>query len=244
MGVKIKSSSEIADKGGVKIAIHSAAGMGKTMLAATAPKPVLIRTEKTGADGLTEANLKSVYEDEKGITYDIPIIEAYTMKDIEAAIEFCRTSDEFETIVLDSVSEMSKLLLKEVLPQYKNGMQAYGDMANQIDDLIRAMRDDDKNWVFLFHSDKSDVYDDEGEPSSTQFIPGFEGQKMNNEFPYLIGDVYCIVNEFDDAGEEVRKLRTRTGDTPFYAKNRRGRLDELEKMHLGYIFWKLLKSKK
>lgn len=243
MSVKVRSSKTISNKGGIKIAVHSKAGMGKTMLAASCPKPVVILCERTGADSLTERNIREVWGDKKGITYDIPIIEAYTPAEIEEAIDFVRASDDYETIIFDSVSEMSKIMLKEELPNHKNAMQAYGLMAQNVDKLIRDMRDDPKNWVFLFHSGREDVYDDEGEPSSTQFIPGFEGQKMNNEFPFLIGDIYCLVADFDEQGEEKRMLRTRTGDTTYYAKNRRGLLDELEEPHMGRIFWKLTKKK-
>lgn len=243
MPVKVKSSNQLVGKGGIKIAVHSAAGMGKTMLAATAPNPIVIMTERTGVDSLSEENIRDIYGDQKGITYDIPIIEAYTPKAIEEAIEYCRNSD-YETIFLDSVSEASKLRLKEELPNHKNAMQAYGIMAQDIDDLLRETRDDDKNWVYLFHSVKVDVYDDEGEPSATNFVPGFEGQKMNNEFPYLVGDVYCMLSDFDDNGEEIRVLRTRQGDSPYFAKNRRGRLNELERPHLGSIFWRLRRAAK
>lgn len=243
MSIKIRSSKTISHKGGIKVAIHSLAGMGKTMLAASCPKPVVILTERTGADCLTEANIKDVWSVDgklkKGIVTDIPIIEAYTTSDIEEAITFCRNSDDYETIIFDSVSEMSKLRLKEALPNHKNAMQAYGVMAAHVDQLIREMRDDPKNWVFLFHSEREDVYNDEGEASSTMYVPGFEGQKMQNEFPYLIGDVYALVSEFDDEGQENRVLRTRQGDSTYYAKNRRGRLDELEEPHIGRIFWKL-----
>lgn len=242
MAIKIRSSKVIANKGGVKIGVHSSAGMGKTMLAATCPKPVVILTERTGADCLSPENIKSVWGKAKGITYDIPIIEAYTATDICEAIDYCRKSHEYETVVFDSVSEMSKIRLKDELPKHKNAMQAYGVLAIDVDNLMREMRDDPKNWVWLFHSDKEDIYNDEGEASATQFVPGFEGQKMNNEFPHLVGDVYCLVSEFDEEGVEKRMLRTRTGDTAFYAKNRRGRLDELETPHMGSIFWKL-KSK-
>ena len=243
MAIRIKSSKKVTSRGGIKIAIHSAAGMGKTMLAATAPKPIIILTERTGDDCLSEQNIKAVFKGVNGITTDIPIIEAYTVSAIEEAIEYCRNSDDYETIFLDSVSELSKLKLKEEAPLHKNKLQAYGEMADHVDDLLRAMRDDKKNWVFLFHSDKNDVYDDDGEASSTVMVPGFEGQKMLNEFPYLIGDVYCMVSEFDDQGEEKRMLRTRQGDTAYFAKNRRGRLDELEPPHIGRIFWKLTKKK-
>jgi|TARA_R110002167_G_scaffold294935_3_gene499542 hypothetical protein len=242
MAIRIQSSKKMAGAGGVKIAVHSAAGQGKTMLAATCPKPVVILTEKTGADALSESNIREVFKGKKGITYDIPIIEAYTITDIEAAIEMCRKDKRFETIIFDSVSEMSKLKLKEELPLHKNMMQAYGAMANSVDDLLREMRDDKKNWLFLFHSDENVVYDDEGEASSTVFVPGFEGQKMQKEFPYMLGDVYCMVSTFDDDMKEKRMLRTRQGDTAYYAKNRRGRLEELEEPHIGRVLWKLTKK--
>ena len=243
MAIKPRSSTKISDSGGIKVAIHAAAGMGKTLLAATAPNPIIILTERTGADSLSPANIEAVFGGQKGITKDIPVLEAYTTKEIEEAIEYARGSDH-ETIVFDSVSEMSKIRLKEEMPKHKNGMQAYGQMASDVDVLLREMRDDDKNWVFLFHTDTEEVYDDEGEPSATLFVPGFEGRKMGREFPYMIGDIYCIVNEFSDEGEEKRMLRTRQGDTASYAKNRRGRLDELERMHLGSLFWKLKRKTK
>lgn len=243
MAIKLRSSKDISNKGGVKIAVHSKAGQGKTMLAASSPKPVVILCERTGADSLTERNIREVWGDKKGVSYDIPIIEAYTTAEIEEAIDYVRSSDKFETVIFDSVSEMSKIRLKEELPNHKNAMQAYGMMAQHVDQLIREMRDDPKNWVFLFHSEKEEVHDDEGEAYSTEFVPGFEGRKMQHEFPYLIGDIYCLVSEFDDNGQEKRMLRTRTGDSAHYAKNRRGLLDELEEPHIGRIFWKLKKRK-
>ena len=68
--------------------------------------------------------------------------------------------------------------------------------------------------------------------------------KLGGEFPYLIGDIYAIVDEDDEEGNPRRMLRTRQGDTIYKAKNRRGGLDELEPMHLGSIFWKLNKATK
>lgn len=242
MAIKVVSSSTLVGKGGKKVAVHSAAGMGKTMLAATAPKPLVIMTERTGVDALSEANIRKVFGDKKGITFDIPIIEAYTVADIEAAITYARDSSKHETVIFDSVSELSKLKLREEKPLHKNKLQAYGAMADQIDDMLREMRDDPKNWIWLFHSSREDVYGEDGEPSSTQMVPGFEGRRMGHEFPHLVGDVYCMVSDFGDDGVEKRMLRTRTGDTCYYAKNRRGLLDELEEPHLGRIFWKLSKK--
>lgn len=240
MAVKIKSSNLLVGKGGIKVAVHSAAGMGKTMLAATCPKPVIIMTERTGVDSLSEKNIKAVFGDQKGITYKIPVIEAYTIPDIEEAIDLVRNDDRFETVIFDSCSEMSKIKLNDALPKHNNKLQAYGELALDVDHLLREMRDDEKNWVWLFHSGRDELFDDEGDAVGTTIIPNFEGQKLNTEFPFLIGEVYCIVSEFDeDTGKETRMLRTRQGDTAYVAKNRRGGLDELEPVHMGRIFWKL-----
>tara|TARA_A200000159_G_scaffold19571_2_gene16170 strand:- start:1938 stop:2690 length:753 start_codon:yes stop_codon:yes gene_type:complete len=241
---RVKSANDLAGKGGVKCAIYSDAGGGKTLLAATAPRPLVIMVEKTGADSLTTENIKRVYGDQKKITYDVPVIEAHTVEQFDEAVNFVRESKDYDTIIVDSMSELSKIRLKDELPHHKNAMQAYGVLAQEMDDMVREMRDDDKNWVFLFHKGREDTYDEDGEKSGTQYVPDFEGQKMNHDFPYLIGDIYFIdVDPDDESGNPARRLRTAKGDTAYLAKNRRGGLDILEDMHLGKIFWKLKKKK-
>lgn len=236
--MKLVSAQQIVQKGGVKIAIHSQAGMGKTMLAATARRPVVILTEKTGAACLTEANIKKVFGDQ-AVTTNIAVAEAYTIEDFEEAIEVLSEDERFDTIFIDSASELSKMLLKRAIPNYKNKMQAYGDMADEIDRFIRSLNDCPKNVIFNFHSVDHNIYDEEGDPCGTVKVPGFEGQKMRTDFPFLNGDIFCVVNDFDDEGEEVRMLRTRQGDTPHYAKNRSGSCNELEPMHIQKLIDKM-----
>ena len=67
--------------------------------------------------------------------------------------------------------------------------------------MLRELLDSDKNIVYLFHSHKVEVYDEEGNPSGTNYVAGFEGQKMKTDFSHLVGDIFCIVNDFDDEGE-------------------------------------------
>ena len=236
--MEIKSASAIRRVGGIKIAIHAAAAMGKTILTATLKKPIIILTERTGASSLSLKNIKAVYG-ESAVTTKIPVVEAYTVAEVEEAVAKLSKDKRFDTIVFDSMSELSKMLLKEAIPNYKNKLQAYGDMADQVDEFIRSLNSCKKNIVFLFHSVASESYDEEGDPIGTVMVPGFEGQKMKADFPFLNGDIFCMVNEFDDEGNEKRFLRTRQGDTIHYAKNRSGGLKELEEPHLEKIFAKL-----
>ena len=237
MPVKVKLASKVAREGGVKLAVHAAAGMGKSMLAATLTKPVVILTERTGADCFSDENIRQIYGG-KGNT-KIGVVEAYTIEDVEEAFTELVEDERFDTIVLDSASELSKMLLKLAMEGTTNKMQAYGMMADNIDELLRNLIDCPKNIVFLFHSHKVEVYDEEGNEMGTNFVAGFEGQKMKTDFSHMIGDIFCIVNDFDDQGEETRLLRTRQRDTPFYAKNRSGMLKDLEPMNLQAIIDKL-----
>lgn len=123
-----------------KVGIFGRPGYGKSMLAATAPKPLVILTEPGGADSLTEDNIIKVFgppvsvqqmaktlmtEDkmpkEKAeayakalqICYDIPRIEAFTKIALDEAIDFVCSSEaaEYETIILDSGTKASEHIL-------------------------------------------------------------------------------------------------------------------------------------
>lgn len=235
---KIISSTKITHEGGVKMAIHSAAGVGKTILTATLKKPLIILTEVGGAESLNKDKIKEIYGKD-AVSTNIPIVPSYSVADFEEALAEYLNDDRFDTIVIDSVSELSKLLLKEITPKHKNKLQAYGEMAEHIDDLIRGLNKEEKNIVYLFHSVAQETYDEDGEPSSTVVVPSFEGQKMRTEFPFLNGNIFCLLIDYGDDGEPQRFLRTRQGDTIYYAKNRNGMLDELEPPHLQKLINKL-----
>lgn len=236
--MKIVSAHTITQKGGIKIAVQAVAGMGKTMLAATATKPIVILTERTGATCLSAANINKVFGKD-AVTTNIPVVEAYTVEDFEEAVNTLMSDDRFDTIFIDSASELSKMVLTKAKPNYKNKLQAYGDMAEEIDRFIRSLNDAPKNIVFLFHSVPHPSWDEEGEPIGTVMVPGFEGQKMQTDFPFLNGEIFAMVNDFDDEGEETRMIRTRQGDSNIYAKNRSGSLNEMEPPHIDKLFAKL-----
>ena len=81
MPVKIRLASKVSKEGGVKIAVHAPAGMGKTLLTSTLKNPVVILTEKTGADCLSNENITKVYG--KEATTKIGVVEAYTIEDLK-----------------------------------------------------------------------------------------------------------------------------------------------------------------
>ena len=236
--MKIVSAQRLTQIGGVKIAVQAVAGMGKTMLAATAKKPIVILTERNGVTCLTEPNIRKVFGKD-AVTTNVPVVEAYTVEAFEDAIGNLMDDTRFDTIFIDSVSELSKMLLTKAKPNYKNKLQAYGDMAEQVDMFIRSLNDAPKNIVLLFHSVACESWDEEGEPLGTVMVPGFEGQKMKTDFPFLNGEIYVMVNDFDDEGEETRMIRTRQGDTNTYAKNRSGTLNDIEPPHIQKLIDKL-----
>lgn len=72
MAVKLTTSKQAALVHGVKCIVYGRAGIGKTMLVATAPAPFLISAE-SGLLSLREQNITKVFgENNPNITYDIP----------------------------------------------------------------------------------------------------------------------------------------------------------------------------
>ena len=135
--------------------IFGEAGVGKTTLAATFPKPVIIRTEDgtTSLAGREDVSLFPV---------------AATSAEVFAQIEALATGEhDFESVVLDSVTQLSAIVEAEIVatdPKAKSIAPAGGgygagylqvaDVNHRIREWMGALATDRKmNVVFLGHAD-------------------------------------------------------------------------------------------
>src|SRR5574343_1906717 len=111
MAIEVKYSSQISKDTGVKILVYSDAGMGKTVLAFSLPKPVLISAE-SGLLSTTKENLARIYGP-TGLPYvdDMITIEVSTFEQLEEAYQWCvhpDTQSYFESIAIDSITEIAE----------------------------------------------------------------------------------------------------------------------------------------
>lgn len=225
-----------------KIAIHGKAGIGKTLLAATAApfKPLVIVTEKTGEESLQPATIEEVFgAGRSDILYDIDYLEAYEPDDFEKAVDFAMKS-EHDLIIFDSFSKASRLILKAAKKEHAHGLKAYGAHNDTAIELIEALMDQNKHVVCVCHTSRQQ----DGETGDILYSPAFEGKGFGEKFLYELAHVFHLEKFLDDEGIFHRVLRCHQGDSDKFAKNRGGLLKELEEPHLGRLIQKLSGQRK
>lgn len=159
---------------GINCLVYGRAGVGKTSLTATAPRPLLISAES----GLM--SLRKV---------SIPVKEVKLLTDIydvfNDIIAGRGPGAEAETVCLDSLSEIAEMILLDSKQRTKDPRQAYGKLADDAVALMKAFRDLGKNCVIVA---KETTF----EQAITGFSrkgPGAPGNMVPDAMPYLFDQV-------------------------------------------------------
>jgi len=221
MAIQIRKTGSIHTNG-VKVLIYGHAGSGKTSLCATMPNPIVISAE-AGLLSLQHA--------------DIPYIEVNSMDTLMEAYAFIANSDDankYDSICLDSISEIGEVILNHEKKIAKDPRQAYSAMQEQLGDIIRAFRDmAGKHVYFTAKCEKS-----QDETGKILYAPMMPGNKTGQSLPYFFDEVMALRVELDAEGNPVRALMTQS-DGLWQAKDRSGKLETWEQPDLGAIIQKI-----
>lgn len=242
MSITLKSTANTSMQTFKKLCIHGMSGVGKSMLAATSfPfKPLIILTEKTGDESLTPENIIEVFgANQTDILYEMDIIQAFEPDEFSEAVQYAIESKEHDLILFDSMSKVSRLILKHAKTEHAHGMKAYGQHNDKAMELIEELLDGDKHVVMLSHTERQ-VDDDSGE---TIYYPAFEGAKFSQKFVYDMPHVLFMEDVIDDDGISYKALRAKKGESNKRVKTRGNALDELNRPHLGELLLKLINGK-
>lgn len=202
MAIQIRNTSDL-EFTGVKCIVYGGAGVGKTRLCATAPKPIIISAEE-GLLSLSE--VKCDY------------LEIKCLKDLDEAYRLLKSSSDYKTIALDSLAEIAEVLIMELKPQFKDGRQAYMALADAMIPMLKKFRDiKGKNTIFTCK--KIDVKDEESGVVTTElFLPG---NVLPNQIPYIVDELFYM----DVSREGIPFLQTCPSRKAF-AKDRSGALNK------------------
>ena len=220
MTIQIKTTGNAREQH-VKILAYGQAGAGKTTLIASLPSPITISAEG-GLLSLQGA--------------DLPYVEIASMADLHEAYSWLVSSNEarqYESIAIDSISEIAEVCLIAEKRVAKDPRQAYGAMIDAMSEVIRAFRDLPRHVYVSAKLDKS-----ADELGKISYAPSMPGAKLGQALPYFFDEVLALRVERSESGEPVRGLQTQ-GDGIWTAKDRSGRLDAWEPADLGEIIRKI-----
>jgi phage nucleotide-binding protein len=221
VAINLKSTGNLTANG-VKLLVYGQAGAGKTSLIPTLPSPIVLSAE---------GGLLSIQDAE------LPYIEIGTMADLQEAYKWLSESADaaqFESVAIDSISEIAEVVLNYEKKVNKDPRAAYGSMQEQMADIIRVFRDLPGKHIYM--SAKLEKTQDE--MGRVLYAPSMPGNKTGQSLPYFFDEVLALRVERDAEGGSQRALMC-DSDGLWLAKDRSGKLDAWEPADLGAVITKI-----
>lgn len=174
---KIKDTDQYA-----RLLIYGAPGVGKTTFAAQAPNPVIMDYENSS---------ETLRNTDKS---DTPVIsDRKALSNFTDVIDFIRKPNEFDTIIIDSISSMNDTFLMEHMRSQKNRdkhialFQDFRKMNNVLKEIFYEMITVPKNVVLVAHEKVLRNEDNKILEVRPQLPPGAEAsiERLINEVYYM-----------------------------------------------------------
>ena len=221
MTIRFGNTKELG--GAIKAMCYAPAGYGKTYLCATAPSPLIISAEN-GLLSIKDAG--------------IPFLEVTTLADFKEAFLFASTSEHaaaFETICIDSITDIGESALSELKKSVKDPRQAYGMLNDEILTELKKWRHLKGKHVYITCKQEKQL---DGSTGAMQYAPTMPGKQLPQQLPYWGDELFALRLIVDEDGKQQRWLQT-SPDISYYAKDRSGKLDSFEAPNLTSIFNKI-----
>jgi hypothetical protein len=187
----------------VKALLYGDSGAGKTHTASTAPRPCYLLTEANGLPTIRAANPDAVVVQAN----DMDTVRAF----FKAAMDGTLAKETgCQTIVLDSLTELQRMLRDEIVASRKGqvggeafSLQDWGTLTDRMRKLVRTVRD------LPFHVVCIALAASETDEASGQRYtqPAFDGRKLPNEIAgyfSLVGYVYRERSKAEDGTVSVQ----------------------------------------
>lgn len=222
--MKFSNTNDVHNNG-VKALVYGIAGAGKTTLATTLPRPIIISAE----NGLLSIAGSG-----------IGVIEVENFEDLKQAYQWCvnpANQTYFDSIMLDSISEIAEQILLFAKTKVKDARLAYTDLSDRLIDIIKDFRDIKGKHVIMTAKIESAKEELTG---VTKYFPSVPGNKLTQKLPYLFDEVlYLGVKTDPSTNQSFRFIQTQP-DFQVAAKDRSGKLNFTEPPNLGLIINKII----
>ena len=255
----IKASDRMKQRGGIKAVILGPSGIGKTtLLRSLDPNTTLFFDLEAGSlavEGWQGDEIRSrTWDDCRNLAAliggpnpalrDEQFYSQAHYNHVNAGGE-AASFDKYETIFIDSITVAGRLCF-----QWSSGQpEAFSEKTGKPDTrgayglhgremlawLSQLQQARSRNIVFVGILDQKE--DDYGR---TNWVPQIDGSKVGRELPGIVDQVITYQEIQSDEGVKFRGLVC-TSPNPwgYPAKDRSGRLDQIEEPHLGKLFAKI-----
>lgn len=205
---------------GVKAIIYGPAGSGKTPIINTAPRPILLACEP-GLLSMRGSN--------------VPTYAAFDAKMIDDFFDWFFKSHEtkkFDTLCIDSTTEMAEVYLRQAEKTNKHGLAAYGEMAKCTLKHLQTLYFMREKHTYLIAKQET--------MSDGVKRPYYPGRQMPVEMPHKFDQILHLdIHNVPNVGQ-VRSFQC--GQTmDVLARDRTGMLDLFEQPDFGQIIKKVMK---
>ena len=231
MTLTFTTTDQAARLHGVKICAHGRGGVGKTTLVKglhehPTTRPCILLSAESGVLSLGDVVIPQIT-----ITNYAEMDEAYNF------IAYSEHARQFRSVALDSISEIAEQCLIEEKRVKKDGRAAYGEMGDQMRELIRKFRDLPGRHIYF---SAKQGYNKDEVTGVSRYGPSMPGQALTKDMPYFFDELFSMeIGTVPETGQQYRYLLTNLG-LQHEAKDRSGALDEIEEPHLGKIIDKIM----
>ena len=169
---------------------------------------------------------------------NVPTWEAYSADKVDEFFEWLFKSNEakkFQTVVVDSISQMAELYLQKALKEVKHGLQAYGTMSTQTLAKLNALYFTKEKHTYL--TAKQEIITD-GFSYKRPYFPG-------KELPVKIPHMYDAILHLDlqnIPGYGTHKAFRCHPAIDVLARDRTSLLSEYEPPHFGNLVKKCMRD--
>lgn len=220
----LRPAKEFAQNYGVKSIVYGPAGSGKTPIVNTAPNPVLLACEP-GLLSMRNSN--------------VPTFRAATAELLDEFFDWFFTSNEskkFDTIAVDSGSQMCETYLTRAKKQNKHGLAAYGQMAEDVLKQLERLYFMPQKHVYLIA--KQEIVNSQMGNFARPYYPG---RQLPIEMPHKYDQILHLdIHNVPGQGQIKSFQCQSTFDVQ--ARDRTGLLDMFEPPDFGFLVRKAMSN--